>query len=80
MNEKRVTVFLNEDIKRKIVELVRDREGVFGKVSELLKGITGEEWDYTLFLGEDFSSRKIRFHSGKFSLYIDLEVRVLSEP
>ena len=78
MNEKRVTVFLNEDIKRKIVELVR--EGVFDKVSDLLKGITGEEWDYTLFWGEDFSLRKIRFHSGKFSLYIDLEVRVLSAP
>lgn len=77
MNEKRVTVFLNEDIKRKIVELVR--EGVFESVGELLEGVSGEKWDWTLFWGEDFSSRKIRFHSGKFSLYIDLEVRVLSE-
>ena len=78
MNEKRVTVFLNEDIKWKIVELVR--KGVFDNVSELLKGITGEKWDWMFLQGEDFSLRKICFHSGKFSLYIDLEVRVLSEP
>ena len=78
MNEKRVTVFLNEDIKRKIVELVG--EGFFESVGELLESVSGEEWDWTLIWGEDLSSRKIRFHSGKFSLYIDLEVRVLSEP
>lgn len=78
MNEKRVTVFLNEDIKRKIVELVR--EGVFDSVGELLESVSGEKWDWTLFWGEDFSSKKIRFHNGKFSLYIDLEVRVFSAP